>query len=222
MVIANRGLVIALPLNLLYTVRLAPKQKLGLAAVFSIGILIILVAIARAVRISRKAFSDGVLLALWGIIESTVCEYRHLFAFNRNRLSTPCCVIVYLILMLDTSFSASAVIVGCLPPFKSLFQSRSSFQRYSSPVNGKRLLPGLKFDNIRLGSAKAASNTMSRPVDAIEDVIDGRYDGGCHVPPGAIGVRNDYVSRDWGAHRKELTGLIDLFVGSGKPRNVAV
>ena len=85
MLIANRVLVISLPLNLLYTVRLAPKQKLGLAAVFSIGILIILVAIARAVQISRKAFADGVLLALWGIIESTVCEYRRPNESNCSR-----------------------------------------------------------------------------------------------------------------------------------------
>ena len=73
--IINYTIVIALPLNLLYTVCLAPKQKLGIAAVFSLGIIIILVAMARAIQISRKAFADGVLLALWGIIESTVCEY---------------------------------------------------------------------------------------------------------------------------------------------------
>lgn len=79
MLITNYALVISLPLNLLYTVRLARKQKIGLGAVFSIGIIIILVAIARAVQISRKAFADGVLLALWGIIESTVCEYKRLF-----------------------------------------------------------------------------------------------------------------------------------------------
>lgn len=74
--IINYTIVIALPLNLLYTVRLAPKQKLGIGAVFSLGIIIILVATARAIQISRKAFADGVLLALWGIIESTVCEYQ--------------------------------------------------------------------------------------------------------------------------------------------------
>lgn len=202
MLMASRVLVIALPLNLLYTVRLAPKQKLGLAAVFSIGILIILVAIARAVRISRKAFADGVLLALWGIIESTVCEYRHLFASDRIQLSTLCCLAIRFMLMCDISFSASAVIVGYLPPFKSLFKGRGSFQRYSSPVNGTRLLPGLKLDNIRLGSAEAASSTLSRPVDAIEGVIDGRYDGGCHVPHGAIVVRNDYVSLELGAVKR--------------------
>lgn len=77
--ITSHGPVISLPLNLLYTVRLAPKQKIGLGAVFSIGIIIILVAVARAVQISRKAFADGVLLALWGIIESTVCESKCLF-----------------------------------------------------------------------------------------------------------------------------------------------
>lgn len=84
----NHTLVITLPLNLLYTVRLVPKQKLGLAAVFSILIIIILTAIARAVQISRKAFADGVLLALWGIIESTVCKDRRLFELNRYRLDS--------------------------------------------------------------------------------------------------------------------------------------
>ena len=88
MLITSHSLVIALPLNLLYTVRLAPKQKVGIAAVFSIGIIIILVAIARAVQVSRKAFADGVLLALWGIIESTVCEYRRPFQANRDWLNS--------------------------------------------------------------------------------------------------------------------------------------
>ncbi len=87
-VTTNHVLVISLPLNLLYTVRLAPKQKLGLAAVFSIGIIIIFVAIARAVQISRKAFADGVLLALWGIIESSVCEYRRPIKANRDWLNS--------------------------------------------------------------------------------------------------------------------------------------
>ena len=95
MLITRHALVISLPLNLLYTVRLAPKQKLGLAIVFSIGIIIVLVAIARAVQISRKAFADGVLLALWGIIESTVCEYRRLLKpvdFGSTSCWMMCCL----------------------------------------------------------------------------------------------------------------------------------
>ena len=87
----KHSLVIALPLNLLYTVRLAPKQKIGLAAVFSLGAIIILTAVARAVQVSRKAFGDGVLLALWGIIESTVCECRHPLEESCNRLASLLC-----------------------------------------------------------------------------------------------------------------------------------
>lgn len=64
----------SLPLNMLYRARLAFRQKLGLATVFSLVTIIICVAIARAVEISNRSHRDGVLLALWGIIESTVCE----------------------------------------------------------------------------------------------------------------------------------------------------
>ncbi len=58
---------------MLYNVRLATKQKLGLAVVFSLCLVIIIVAIARAIQICEKTFTDGVLLAIWGIVESTVC-----------------------------------------------------------------------------------------------------------------------------------------------------
>ena len=64
----------SLPLNMLWKVCLAFTQKLGLAAVFSLGVFIILVAIARVAQITRKKFTDGVLLAFWGIVESTICK----------------------------------------------------------------------------------------------------------------------------------------------------
>ena len=195
-------LVISLPLNLLYTVRLAPKQKLGLAVCFSIGILIILVAIARAAQISRKAFADGVLLALWGIIESTVCEYRHLIAFDRN--GTKCCLLMCLVLMSDISFSVPAVIVGCLPPFKSLFDSRGSSQRSKSSVNSKKASTGLKLGVRRLDSAKTSPDTTSRSVDGKGNAFGGGHDGVYDVPHGAIGVRTDYVSRKLGGLRKRV------------------
>ncbi|KAL9136777.1 MAG: hypothetical protein Q9175_002014 [Cornicularia normoerica] len=150
----NHTLVITLPLNLLYTVRLVPKQKLGLAAVFSILIIIILTAIARAVQISRKAFADGVLLALWGIIEST-----------------------------------------------SLFKGHRSPQRYNSSVNGKNLSLGLRLDVIRHGSAETGDS--ARPIAGEQrgeqQGSDHGYGGGYQVPPGAIGVTNDYVSCSLGA-----------------------
>lgn len=97
-------------------------------------------------------------------------------------------------------FLALAVIVGCLPPFKSLFKSRGSFQRYRSPIRNKNLWPGLRLDAIRLGSvqtggsAKVTSKVMSEPVDGEQHAFDGKYGGGFDVPHGAIGVRTDYVS----------------------------
>ncbi|KFY83822.1 hypothetical protein V500_09860 [Pseudogymnoascus sp. VKM F-4518 (FW-2643)] len=67
-------MIMAMPLRLLWKVRISGSEKMGLAGVFGIGVLIIIFAIARAVQIAFTTTSDSVLLALWGIIESTVCH----------------------------------------------------------------------------------------------------------------------------------------------------
>lgn len=120
---------------------------------------------------------------------------------------------------LDLPFSASAVMVGCLPPFKSLFKGRGSFHRYNSPVNGKNPSPDLQLDVIHFGrarasgKAKARPKVMSRPVngDGKENVFDGGFGAGYHVPHGAIGVRSDYVSFcDFRLGRGESRWLIEF------------
>ena len=113
--------------------------------------------------------------------------------------STPYWVITCVVLIYDL-FLASAVIVGCLPPFKSLFKSHRSFQRYRSPIRDKNSIPRLRLDPIRLGrtrtgsSPRAAWKITSKPIDREQHVFDGSYGGGYGVPRGAIGVRTDYVS----------------------------
>ena len=77
-----------MPLNMLYKARFGIKQKLGLAAVFSLVTIIISVAIARAVEISRPPPNNGVLMALWSIIESTVCKLKTSI-FNFYSLRSP-------------------------------------------------------------------------------------------------------------------------------------
>lgn len=62
----------SLPLKLLWKVRISRSEKQGLAFVFCIGFIIIVVAIVRAVQIAFTSTSDLILLALWGVIESTV------------------------------------------------------------------------------------------------------------------------------------------------------
>ena len=64
----------ALPLNLLWNLQVTRKQKAGLAVVFSVGTIIIIVAIARGIEIATRARTDGVLLNIWSIIESGVCK----------------------------------------------------------------------------------------------------------------------------------------------------
>ncbi len=67
--------VMVLPLNMLWKVRLTLRQKLGLARVFSLAFITIIVAVIRASQIGRKMFTDVVFLAVWVIIESNVGEY---------------------------------------------------------------------------------------------------------------------------------------------------
>lgn len=84
-------MIMAMPLKLLYRVQISTKQKLALSGVFSMGMVIVIFSIIRAVQVTTTARNDTFLLAFWGVLEATV-----------------------------------AVIVGCLPPFKSLFTNVGS------------------------------------------------------------------------------------------------
>lgn len=64
-----------LPLKLIWTVKIGTKQKLGLVGVFGIATIIIVVSIIRAVEVTTRARTDGVLLTVWSVIESTVCMH---------------------------------------------------------------------------------------------------------------------------------------------------
>ena len=74
----------ALPLNLLWNIRVTKRQRFGLVVVFCVGIIIIVVAIIRAIFITTKVFRDGVLLTIWSIIESTVCMCSASPAFSAS------------------------------------------------------------------------------------------------------------------------------------------
>lgn len=104
-------------------------------------------------------------------------------------------------LIFDLCFFALAVIVGCLPSFKSLFRGHRSPQRYNSSVNGKNLSLGLRLNVIRHGSAETGDS--ARPIAGEQRGEQQGSDHGCgggyQVPPGAIGVTNDYVSCSLGA-----------------------
>ena len=94
-----------------------------------------------------------------------------------------------------TFFSISAVIVGCLPPFKSLFRGSRSFRRCSSPTYDKNSPPGLHLDAIGFDSAGTASAGTVADAKAAQHAFHDGYEDEQEVPRGAIRVRSDYVSR---------------------------
>lgn len=104
----------SLPLRILWNARINSKQKVGLVIVFSLGFIIIAAAIVRAVEISGKAYSDQAALAVWSIAESSICESISHSQFLSKKLIT-----------------RKAVIVGCLPPFKTLISSKSGAGSYT-------------------------------------------------------------------------------------------
>lgn len=68
----------SLPLKLLYKLQITTKQKMGLASVFLMAMIIMIVAIIRASQIGGKLRTDAVLLTVWSLIESTICTYLYI------------------------------------------------------------------------------------------------------------------------------------------------
>ena len=62
----------ALPLRLLKDLQVTRQQKIGLAAVFCLGLMIVATAIVRMTQILGQARTDPVGLAVWGLVESSV------------------------------------------------------------------------------------------------------------------------------------------------------
>jgi hypothetical protein len=65
-------MIMALPLRLLKALQVTRPQKIGLAVVFCLGLIIVAVAIIRMTQILGEARTDPAGLALWGLVESSV------------------------------------------------------------------------------------------------------------------------------------------------------
>ncbi|KAJ5780820.1 hypothetical protein N7457_005980 [Penicillium paradoxum] len=105
-------IVMFLPLSLIWGTRINSRQKIGLAIVFSFGFMIIATAIVRAVEITGKAYSDQAALAVWSIVESSICKWPPTLD------------------PLKYTNDSKAIIVGCLPPFRSIISSGKSISQY--------------------------------------------------------------------------------------------
>lgn len=91
--ISNNALVMALGLRLLRKLRVSTREKLALAAIFSVGLIKITVAVIRVVRIGASATHvNPIWLALWSMIEASVAvvvaclpSFKVLFAHGRRQ-----------------------------------------------------------------------------------------------------------------------------------------
>ncbi|KAK5166446.1 uncharacterized protein LTR77_007989 [Saxophila tyrrhenica] len=65
-------LIMALPIRMIRNLQVNAKQKAGLAGIFSVGLIIIAVALVRLSQIVTHARADPVGLAVWGLVESSI------------------------------------------------------------------------------------------------------------------------------------------------------
>ena len=60
---------------MIYKMQVSVKQKIGIAAVFFLGLIIIFVSIARGSHLYDRSLNDAVLWAIWDHVEATVGQY---------------------------------------------------------------------------------------------------------------------------------------------------
>lgn len=65
----------SLPMGIIWKAKMSLHQKAGLAVMFSFGLVIIAVAILRAVEVTGKTYTDPVALAAWSVGESSICTF---------------------------------------------------------------------------------------------------------------------------------------------------
>jgi len=77
-------LIMALPLRLLWNLQINRQQKSTLAAIFSLGFVVIVFAIVRVIETSASIHHvDPIWLALWSMIEASVGEKRLQLPWNK-------------------------------------------------------------------------------------------------------------------------------------------
>lgn len=122
--------IMAMPLRLIYNVKVTWSQRLGLVTVFGLGFVMIAFAIVRANQVLvAKQFVNLTLLMVWSTLAASICEC---FTLAQDCLSQQLTLFI-------------AVIVGTLPALKALITNRKK-QQHTQKSNGS------KNRSVRLGS----------------------------------------------------------------------
>jgi Fungal rhodopsin domain len=184
--------VMAMPIKLIYNLQISLKQKAGLVCVFSLCFVMIIFAIIRARQVLiDQYFVNLVLLEIWSTLAASICEYSRTFILFRDstiKLAKPSPELITIL--------RSAVIVGCLPAFKSLIANRattrsnlgSSSNRSKTKPNdsNKRRKTSIPLDSFS-SDKKRPTGWHASGTDSQEEMVKAED---AH----AITVKNDVVS----------------------------
>jgi hypothetical protein len=70
---ASTSIVMAIPVHILYTIRISTIQKFSAGIVFTVGIITMIVCIVRVITLSLS-FKKGAVTTLWSVVEAGVCK----------------------------------------------------------------------------------------------------------------------------------------------------
>ena len=134
---------------MLWKVQLSFRRKLGLAGIFSLTVLIMIIAIVRVAVVydGDRAQADGAWLYAWSAIEQTVGESLERPFFLRGISILTCCAI------------SLAIIVACIASFRALFTQQDRSQRVAE-VNKISNDSKKTKSSVALRLMKTASNVL--------------------------------------------------------------
>lgn len=136
-------MIMALPIAVLPSLQLDKRRKIGLGVAFSLGFIIIAVAIVRMTQVIVGTSVDLVGLATWGAVET-----------------------------------ATAVVVGSLPPLKALLSR--GVRKYSSKLSGQKY--GTDKDGSQTYGPGNSRNVMVSESIPLDDLHrSSQYNGGIYV-----------------------------------------
>jgi hypothetical protein len=182
--------VIAMPIKLIYNVQISVREKAGLVGVFGLCLVVIIFAIIRAKQILvETGFPNLILLEIWSTLECSIGKSSYAYSLISSDFQSLCNVQLIIL-------SHSAVVVGCLPAFKSLIASRAATKRtaygYYGSGNKSKVSGGgrLRSASIPLESfsnnIKSSNERRVSTSESQEEIVKS--------DPHSIMVKNDIVS----------------------------
>jgi hypothetical protein len=82
--------IMAMPLRLIYNIKVSLKQKIGLVAVFSLGFVMIVFAIIRANQsLAQQGFVNLTLLLIWSTLAASICTSLWVTVWSSSAANRP-------------------------------------------------------------------------------------------------------------------------------------